>query len=88
MTFKVFFAIATFFDLNINQMNIKSVFLYKFINQLIYIKISKNKKNQGKLKNVMQTFENTLWPQTIIQPLVQKTYIFFPPKTRVNKNQC
>lgn len=42
IVFKVLFAILSFFNLDIsNQINIKTVFLYDFIDQLIYIKISR-----------------------------------------------
>lgn len=41
IAFRVLFAIAAFFDLDINQINIKTVFLYKLIKQLVYIDISK-----------------------------------------------
>lgn len=37
MTFHKFFAITTFYDLEIDQINIKTTFLYSFINQLNYI---------------------------------------------------
>lgn len=42
MVFRVFFAIAAFFNLNIDQINIKITFLYSFINQLVYIEILKD----------------------------------------------
>lgn len=32
MTFQVFFAIATYYNLDINQIDIKTAFLYSFIN--------------------------------------------------------
>lgn len=38
MAFRVFFAIAAYFDLDIDQMDVKTAFLYSFIDQLIYIK--------------------------------------------------
>lgn len=41
MVFYVLFAIATFFDLDINQIDVKTAFLYGLINQLIYIEILK-----------------------------------------------
>lgn len=41
MTFRVLFTIAAFFDLDINQMDVKTAFLYGLINQLVYIDISK-----------------------------------------------
>lgn len=44
MVFKVLFAIAAFFDHDINQIDIKTIFLYSFINQLVYIEIPKSTK--------------------------------------------
>ena len=41
MTFRAFFVIATFFNLKINQMNVKIVFLYEFIDAKMYVKYSK-----------------------------------------------
>lgn len=35
MIFRVLFAIAAYFSLDINQIDLKSVFLYELINQLI-----------------------------------------------------
>lgn len=47
MVFRVSFAIIAFFNLNINQMDIKIAFLYGFINQLIYIDILKSSKTKA-----------------------------------------
>lgn len=41
MALKVFFAIAAYFDLNTNQIDVKMAFLYSFIDQLIYVKLTK-----------------------------------------------
>ena len=41
MAFRVFFVIAAFFDLDIDQMDVKTTFLYGFINQLVYVEIFK-----------------------------------------------
>lgn len=41
MIFQVLFAIVAFFNLDIDQMDIKTAFLYGLINQLVYINISK-----------------------------------------------
>lgn len=41
MTFKVLFAITAYYNLDINQIDIKTAFLYGLINQLIYVQISK-----------------------------------------------
>ena len=42
MAFRVLFAIAVFFNLDIDQMNVKTAFLYRFINQLVYVEIPKS----------------------------------------------
>lgn len=41
MTFKVLFAITAYYNLDINQIDIKTAFLYGLINQLIYVQILK-----------------------------------------------
>lgn len=41
MAFRMFCALATFFDLDINLINVKTAFWYGFINQLIYIEVPK-----------------------------------------------
>lgn len=45
MAFRVLFAIMAFFDLDINQMDVKTTFLYSLIDQLVYVEISKNIKS-------------------------------------------
>lgn len=47
MVFRVFFAIAVFFDLDIDQMDIKTTFLYSLISQLIYVEMSKSIKTKA-----------------------------------------
>lgn len=42
MAFRVLFVIVTFYDLDIDQIDIKTTFVYGLINQLIYIEIPKN----------------------------------------------
>lgn len=41
MVFRVLFAIAAYYDLDIDQINIKIAFFYGLINQLVYVQISK-----------------------------------------------
>lgn len=41
MVFAIFFAIAAFFNLDIDQMNIQSVFLYSLIDELVYVVMTK-----------------------------------------------
>lgn len=40
MAFRVLFAIAVYYDLDIDQIDIQTAFLYMMIDQLIYIPIS------------------------------------------------
>lgn len=41
MAFKILFAIMVYYDLNIDQMDIKTAFFYRLINQLVYVQILK-----------------------------------------------
>ena len=47
MTFRVLFAIAAYFDLDLDQMGVKMAFLYGFIDQLIYVKLPKETKTES-----------------------------------------
>lgn len=47
MIFHIFFTIAVYYDLDIDQMDIKTAFLYGLIDQLIYVKISKMTKTEA-----------------------------------------
>lgn len=42
MSFRVLFAIAAYYNFNINQINIKIDFFYGLINQLVYMQIPKS----------------------------------------------
>lgn len=37
MAFKVLFAIAVYYNFDIDQMDVKTAFFYEFIDQLVYI---------------------------------------------------
>lgn len=39
MIFRVLFAMAAFYNLNINQIDIKTALLYRAMNQLLFVKI-------------------------------------------------
>lgn len=39
IAFKVLFAIAVYYDLNIDRMDVKTAFLYGLIDQLVYVRI-------------------------------------------------
>lgn len=53
------FAIATYYDLDINQMDIKTAFLYGLIDQLIYVQIlkaSETNANKGMVCKLLKAF--------------------------------
>lgn len=52
MEFKVLFAIVAYFDLNINQIDEKTVFFYKLINQLVYVNIPKSFESEATQNNI------------------------------------
>ena len=80
MAFRVLFAIAAYFDLDIDQMDVKTAFLYGLINQLIYIKISKgtktkvNKNIVCKLLKVLYGLKQSprLWYEKLFAFLLEK----------------
>lgn len=41
MGFRVLFAIATYYDLDIDQIDVKTTFLYGLIDQLVYVQFQK-----------------------------------------------
>lgn len=47
MAFRVLFAIAAFYDLQIDQMDVKTAFLYGLIDQLIYVEIPKGMETEA-----------------------------------------
>ena len=48
MVFQALFAIFAFYDLNIEQMDVKAAFLHAIINQLLYVEIPKGYEQQWK----------------------------------------
>lgn len=57
IAFRVLFAIATYFDLDIDQMNVKTAFLYGLINQLTYVKMQKGTKTKANKNIVCKLFK-------------------------------
>lgn len=47
MAFRVLFAVAAFFDLDIDQMDVKTAFLYGLIDQLVYVDIPKGSETEA-----------------------------------------
>lgn len=48
MAFRVLFAIAAYYDLDIDQMDVKTAFLYGLIDQLVYVQIPKGSESSAK----------------------------------------
>ena len=46
MAFRVLFAIPAFLDLDIDQMDVKTAFLYRLIDQLVYVEIPKGTESE------------------------------------------
>lgn len=80
MAFKVLFTIATFFNLDINQIDIKIAFLYDFIDQLMYVEIPKGIKSKNnrnivcKLLKALYSLKQSpqLWYERLSTFLLQK----------------
>ncbi len=52
MAFKVLFAIAAYYDFDIDQMDMKTAFLYELIDQLVYVQIPKGSETSAN-KNII-----------------------------------
>ncbi len=58
IAFRVLFAIAAYNDLDIDQMDVKTAFLYEMIDQLVYVQIpkgSENSANKGMICKLLKT---------------------------------
>lgn len=49
IAFKVLFTITAYFNLDIDQIDVKTLFLYEFIDQLIYMDIPKDFRSKATL---------------------------------------
>lgn len=60
MAFKVLFAITAYYNLDIDQMDIKTAFLYGLTNQLVYVQVLKGCKPQA-IKGIVCKFLKALY---------------------------
>lgn len=80
MAFWVLFAITAFFDLDIDQINIKTAFLYGLIDQLVYVDIPngfKTEANQNMVCKLLKALYDLkqlfwLWYEKLSTFLLQK----------------
>ena len=80
MAFKVLFAVAAYFDLNINQIDIKTTFLYGLIDQLVYVNIPKGSESEVTQRMVYKLLKALyglkkslyLWYERLSKFLLQK----------------
>lgn len=81
MAFRVLFAIAAFLNLDIDQMDVKTAFLYGLIDQLIYVEIPKgieSEENRGMVCKLLKAFYGLkqsprLWYEKIFNLPSRKT---------------
>ncbi len=87
MAFRVLFAIAAYYDLDINQMDVKTAFFYSLIDQLVYIQIPKDSEdstNSGKVCKLLKALYGLkqaprLWYERLSKFLLEK-----PGLSRIN----
>lgn len=79
MAFRIFFAIAAFYNLDINQIDVKTAFLYRDINQLLYVELPKSyykdqKNLMCKLNRVLYGLKQSsqLWYEYLLLFLLKK----------------
>ena len=80
MAFKDLFAIVVFYDLEIDQMDVKTAFLYGFIDQLIYVEVPKGTKSESNRNMVCKLFKSLyglkqsprLWYEALSTFLLEK----------------
>lgn len=80
MAFRVLFAIAAYYDLEIDRMDVKTAFLYGLIDQLVYVQIPKGSENSNtkgmvyKLLKVLYGLKQALrlWYERLSQFLLEK----------------
>lgn len=80
MAFRVLFAIAAYYKLNINPMDIKTAFFYNLINQLVYVQIPKSSEdltNKGKVCKQLKALYRLkqvprLWYKRLFKFLLKK----------------
>lgn len=88
MAFRVLFAIAAYFDLDIDQMDVKTAFLYGLIDQLIYVELPKGTETEAtknmvcKLLNALYGLKQSprLWYERFSTFLLEKTRVITNPR--------
>lgn len=80
MAFRVLYAIATYYDLGIDQIDVRTIFLYGLTNQLVYVQIpksSENPTNKGMVCKVLKALyglkkASRLWYERLSKFLLEK----------------
>ena len=57
MMFRVLFAVTAYYNLDIDQMDVKTAFLYGLIDQLIYVEILKGTETEANKNMVCKLFK-------------------------------
>ena len=74
--FQVFFIILAFFNLNIEQINIKTAFLYSFIDLLVYFDIPKKSKIEANHDMICKFLKTRSSLKYLLQLLYKKLLNF------------
>lgn len=80
MAFQVLFAISAYYNLVIDQINIKTVFLYCFIDQLIYVTILKKIEIEAKNNMVYRLLKAFYGLKQFLQLWYERLLSFFLEK--------
>lgn len=80
MAFRVLFAIATYYDLGVYQIDVRTIFLYGVTNQLVYVQIPKssgNATNKGMVCKLLKALyglkkASRLWYERLSKFLLEK----------------
>lgn len=57
MAFRILFAIAAYYNLDIDQIKVKITFFYGLIDQVVYVQIQKGSENSAKKKIAYKVFK-------------------------------
>lgn len=85
MVFRVLFAIAADYNLDINQMDIKTLFLYEIIDQLVYIQIPKGSKTSANKRMVCKLLKVLYGLKQAPRLWYERLSKFFPKKLGFNQ---
>lgn len=70
MAFQAFFAITAFYNLDIEQMDVKTASLHGIIDQLLYVEVPKGYEQQSRDQICLLKKKSIIWTEKITPALV------------------